>query len=176
MRPVSQGKSRLRGPRMVHKYTNYYVALFTIILVGILVTGALQFWPHQIEDEEFDYMVRSNEPLREITINKGSPMANKSDKSCTFHTCFDVYHCGYNDDSRISVYIYPVAKYVDQKGLPVTLGLSQEFSEILQTVADSVYYTSEPQRACLFLPSVDLLNQNSLRLGETAQILASLPR
>ncbi|ELU10993.1 hypothetical protein CAPTEDRAFT_157657 [Capitella teleta] len=174
MRSSGGSKSRLRGPRMVNRYQHYYVLLFSIILLGILVTGALQFWPHHIDEEEYDFMLRSNIPVREVVIPTDAPVAEKSDQSCTFHSCFDVYHCGYNDDSRISIYIYPVTKYLDESGVPLTLGFSQEFSELLQTVADSVYYTSEPDRACLFLPPLDLLNQNNLRLKESAQILTSL--
>ena len=174
MRPGSVGKSRLRGPRMAQKYRNYYVVLFSIILLGILVTGVLQFWPHHIDDEDFGFNLPSNEPLREVVIPKESPLPRKGEQGCTFHTCFDVYHCGYNDDSRISVYIYPPAKYVDENGVPITLPISREFSDIVKTVADSVYYTTDAEKACLFLPPIDLLNQNSIRLRETAQILASL--
>ena len=54
--------------------------------------------------------------------------------------------------------------------------MSAEFHEILQTIADSIYFTTDPEKACLYLPSIDLLNQNSLRLKGTAQALQSLPR
>ena len=52
----------------------------------------------------------------------------------------------------------------------------REFQEIVETVIDSEYYTNDPDKACLFLPNVDLLNQNNIRLDDTARILASLSR
>ena len=98
------------------------------------------------------------------------------DDRCLFHNCFDVYHCGYNDDNRLTVYIYPPTHFKDDHGNPINAPMSNEFHEVLQTVADSIYFTTNPEKACLFLPSIDLLNQYTLKLKETGQALASLPR
>jgi len=144
-------------------------------LVGILGTFLLLFWANTINSDD-DPTVRSLEYKQEITITNEHIMPKPTDNTCLFHTCFDVYHCGYNDDNRITVYIYQPTKYLDEDGVPITLSMSREFQEILQTVSDSIYYTSDPDRACLFLPSIDLLNQNNLRIRETGQVLASLPR
>lgn len=57
----------------------------------------------------------------QVVVSKKSPKAAAAVRDCLFHDCFDVYHCGYNDDNRISVHVYPAAKYVDEGGAPLTL-------------------------------------------------------
>lgn len=78
---------------------------------------------------------------------------------------------------HLQVYIYPLQKFVDELGVPISsTGLSREYNDLLSAISDSDFYTDDVTRACLFLPSIDVLNQNSLRVRETAQALAMLPR
>ncbi len=167
--------------RLVPRYKGIYCTLFTALLLGALATTLWQFWPHSVESEHDEDsqnapLIDSTSLHTDVIVRNDTPLPRKRDQSCFFHTCFDVYHCGYNDDNRISVYIYPITKYMDENGVPITLPMSREFSEIVQTVMDSIYYTTNPDRACLFLPTIDLLNQNNIRLEETSRVLASLPR
>lgn len=75
------------------------------------------------------------------------------------------------------VYIYPLQRFVDEVGVPISsTGLSREYNDLLSAISDSDFYTDDVTRACLFIPSVDVMNQNSLRIRETAQALAMLPR
>ncbi|XP_070534965.1 exostosin-2-like [Ptychodera flava] len=171
------GKKSLRGPRMKHKYQTYYIFLFTMILLGLIATGIFQFWPHSIESDQDSrrFMLRNVEQLSDVVIGTELSIPEKGDLTCRFHTCFDVYHCNYNI-GRIGVYIYPLRKYVDENSVAITNPLSKEFHEMLTAIAESPFHTEDPSRACLFVPSIDLLNQNSLRLHETAQVLAQLPK
>lgn len=66
-------------------------------------------------------------------------------------------------------------RYEDHNGIPTSVPISQQFREILETIYNSKYYVSDPKQACLFVPSLDLLNQNNIRLQETSQVLATLP-
>lgn len=78
---------------------------------------------------------------------------------------------------HLQVYIYPLQKFVDELGVPISsTGLSREYNDLLSAISDSDFYTDDVTRACLFVPSTDVLNQNSLRIRETAQALAMLPR
>ncbi|XP_067013455.2 exostosin-2 [Anabrus simplex] len=52
--------------------------------------------------------------------------------------------------------------------------MSREFYFILQSIIESKYYTPNPDEACIFVPSIDTLNQNRFRTLETSQALASL--
>lgn len=79
--------------------------------------------------------------------------------------------------SLLKVYIYPLQKFVDELGVPISsTGLSREYNDLLSAISDSDFYTDDVTRACLFIPSIDVLNQNSLRIRETAQALAMLAR
>lgn len=111
---------------------------------------------------------------KDVVLNDKARNASKTDTKCLFHTCLSVYDCGYNDRSKISVYIYPVRRWVDSKQVPITLPHSKEFRQVIEAIVDSEYYTSSPERACLFIPSVDMLNQNNIRLQESGQVLSSL--
>uniref|UniRef100_A0AAZ3P381 Exostosin-2 n=1 Tax=Oncorhynchus tshawytscha TaxID=74940 RepID=A0AAZ3P381_ONCTS len=178
----SSGKYSLRGPalipRMKTKHRIYYITLFSVVLLGLIATGMFQFWPHSIEstaDWSLDRRSMHDAPLIQLPVS--NPIPERGDLSCRMHTCFDVYRCGYNPKNRIKVYIYPLQRFVDEGGVPISsTGLSREYNDLLSTISDSEFYTDDVTRACLFVPSIDVLNQNSLRIRETAQALAMLPR
>lgn len=111
-----------------------------------------------------------------VVISPNSAQAEPRNINCTFHnfTCLEVYHCGYDDQTTISVYIYPIQQYYDENGNNITPPMSREFEEILRVIADSSYYTRDPETACLFIPSIDLLNQNLIKPDKVGQILAQL--
>jgi glucuronyl/N-acetylglucosaminyl transferase EXT2 len=161
------------------RYKLFYIILFCAILLGLIIVGFLQFWPRSSNQDLasiFRQTLENPALIKDVIIRKDSARTNFVQYDCTFHTCFDIYHCGYNDDNQITIYIYPLSRYEDENGVSVTLSLSKEFYEILETIADSGYHTNDPDQACLFIPSVDLLNQNNLRKEEIGQVLASLHR
>lgn len=174
-------KYNIRGPalipRMKTKHRIYYVALFSIVLLGLIATGMFQFWPHSIESSsDWNVEKRSVRDVPVVRLPADSPIPERGDLSCRMHTCFDVYRCGFNPKNKIKVYIYSLKKYVDDSGVPVSNTISREYNELLTAISDSDYYTDDINRACLFVPSIDVLNQNTLRIKETAQALAQLSR
>lgn len=167
---------KARGPKLRTKFHSFYLALFSIILAGIIVTGILQFWPHSIESEKQPrYRIQSYSSLPEVKVPDSSPLGSKSAEKCHYHDCFDVYRCG-SDVDRISVYIYPMKKYMDENGIPITGQISREFFELLTAISESPFYTPNPDQACLLLPSIDLLTQEMVRVKEMGQVLAQLHR
>lgn len=109
-----------------------------------------------------------------MVVPSSSSEAEVRDDTCTYYTCFDVYKCGHRG-ARITAYIYPIFKYVDERGNELVRQPSREFMELLEAIQQSEYYTSDPGKACLFIPSVDLLNQNSINSKAVSQILNALP-
>nr|KAF6324469.1 exostosin glycosyltransferase 2 [Myotis myotis] len=174
-------KYNIRGPalipRMKIKHRIYYITLFSVVLLGLIATGVFQFWPHSIESSN-DWSVekRSVRDVPVVRLPADSPIPERGDLSCRMHTCFDVYRCGFNPKNKIKVFIYSLKKYVDDSGVPVSNTISREYNELLTAISDSDYYTDDITRACLFVPSIDVLNQNTLRIKETAQALAQLSR
>ncbi|KAJ8674013.1 hypothetical protein QAD02_005275 [Eretmocerus hayati] len=97
-------------------------------------------------------------------INIPSSLANKKENpklvnpSCTFFTCFDIYRCGIKGN-QLAVYTYPLSRHksiVSSENNHVT----KEFHAILQAISASKYHTSNPEEACIFVPSVDMLQRD----------------
>lgn len=150
-----------------------------LVLSGMILAVIVIYnlWIHSNKENTvgLKYLFLRSENSKVVELTTSSPVASSRDTRCTYHTCFDIYHCGYNDKTRISVYIYPINQYVDEAGNAVTLPISKEFYDILEAIADSPFYTNDPEMACLLIPSIDVLNQNYVRLKEIGQVLASLP-
>ena len=169
------------------RYQTFYVVLFLIVLLSLLL-GFIQLvgfvWILSSRDDgrwEPGIQLGSlySGLIRTVVIPDSSPSARESRQNCTYHSCFDVYRCGFtafDGPPQISVYVYPPTRYVDETGAAQELPMSQEFKAVLQAIVDSGFHTSEASSACLLVPSVDLLNQNTVRLRVASQILASLHR
>ncbi|RWS27310.1 exostosin-2-like protein, partial [Leptotrombidium deliense] len=110
----------------------------------------------------------------EVVVDSDAPLALPSDDSCTHYNCFNVYRCS-ADQEVMKVYIYPVKRYVDENGVLISSPFTEEYWQLLETILDSEYYTDDPEKACLFIPSIDMLSQHYVRPKETSQILSSLP-
>jgi len=169
------------------RYRTFYVILFLVVLL-CLVLGLIQLvgvvWILSSGDDAYWESATQLRSLhsgltRTVVLPESSPAARESQHNCTYHSCFDVYRCGYTSfdgPPQISVYVYPPTRYVDEAGAAHELPMSHEFADILQAIVDSGFYTSDASAACLLVPSVDLLNQNTIRLHVASQILASLHR
>lgn len=159
-------------------FKKLYIALFATVLAAITLGVVVLVWPQESPPE---LVPDHKKPLKlprasPIQIHPNSPPSLPRQELCTFHTCLDVYFCGYNDYTRISVYVYPLHEFTDEAGAAILLPMSKEFYEIIEAVMESPFYTSDPTTACLFVPIVDVLNQNRVRLKETSQSLAALER
>ncbi|EDO39195.1 predicted protein, partial [Nematostella vectensis] len=94
---------------------------------------------------------------------------------CRMHSCFDIYRCRFNENSLISVYVYPYSTFLNEKGRTLNLKpISVHFDEMLTAIKESSYYTDDKDKACIIIPPLDILNQNGMDLKATAQALAAL--
>lgn len=108
--------------------------------------------------------------FRHERFDKDAELARKRNPNCSFYDCFDVYRCG-NHQNKVTIYVYPLTEFSEEKS---TTWISREFYKILKTLIDSPYYTSNPNEACIFVPSIDLLNQNLIDKNLVGKALASL--
>ncbi|XP_070506515.1 exostosin-1 [Chironomus tepperi] len=81
--------------------------------------------------------------------------SNVNFNECTMETCFDFTKC-YDD---FLVYVYP-SEPVNSLG--TTPQVSANYQKILTTIIESRYYTSDPEKACLFVLAIDTLDRDSL--------------
>ncbi|XP_070533963.1 exostosin-1-like [Ptychodera flava] len=70
-------------------------------------------------------------------------------RKCRMETCFDFSLC----KNEFKVYVYPT-----QDGEKV----SEAYQKILSSIRESRYYTSDPKKACIFVPSIDTLDRDHL--------------
>jgi glucuronyl/N-acetylglucosaminyl transferase EXT2 len=87
-------------------YTKFFICVLVLIVVALIIL----VWPQQaVQETEGDKFRTVSLPSGPpIEIRNNSPMALERDKMCIFHKCFNVYECGYNDQTKISVYVYPI--------------------------------------------------------------------
>ncbi|ODN05712.1 Exostosin-2 [Orchesella cincta] len=93
---------------------------------------------------------------------------------CSMFTCFDIHRCGAHNGT-LSVYIYPIYQWMVD-GQLVQQSLSQEFYQFLMSIKKSPYYVPNPNDACIFVPTIDLLNLNKLTVSseDVLAVLSSL--
>ncbi|XP_031562334.1 exostosin-2-like [Actinia tenebrosa] len=162
-------------PRMRLKTRTVF--LVAVLFAAFLVFVSSQIWTrYRSEDDGFstDRHHSGSKNVIRVLNNSASPL--KTDLKCRMFSCFDIYRCKFNENSLISVYVYPFNDYVDGKGNRIHMKpVSQQLYELLTAIKRSSYYTSDRKSACIVVPSIDLLNQNRMDLTSVQNMLLSLP-
>ncbi|XP_049955554.1 exostosin-2 [Schistocerca serialis cubense] len=159
-------------------FRQFFLSLFLFAVISVVFLLTVHFLPSTQEgtSQVYDRISLENlHSLPEVSLSSNSRISDARNPRCSYYDCFNVYRCGHKGINRILVYLYPVKKYVDSKGIPIGSQISREFYFILQAILESKYYTPNPAEACIFVPTIDTLNQNRFRTVETSQALASLP-
>lgn len=147
------------------------------LLVLLVWIGGLVLLYLQLQDgdsltleEEWEELMAT---AKELPVSIVSTSAKAKKPGCHFNSdCFDVYRCA-RANGKLKVYIYPPAIYVTQTGKTIAQ-FSMEFNSMLETVYSSDYYTPVPEDACIFIPSIDLLNSRNQDTKMVGRILAGL--
>ncbi|XP_020283941.1 exostosin-2 isoform X2 [Pseudomyrmex gracilis] len=166
-----------KSNKISYHYHNILVIcllLFTLFIVLISVYHIFKFGNTQKHSEHVLITLSNVNVLPTQTLPANSAAADVTNSSCTYFTCFNVYRCG-SQGNKLLVYVYPPKVYLDSMGRPITNQMTKEFYQILNTIVSSKFYTPNPYEACIFVPSIDTLNQNRLKLQEVSQALRSLP-
>ncbi|XP_055376073.1 exostosin-1 isoform X2 [Condylostylus longicornis] len=100
--------------------------------------------------------------------NKGSRTRLNKIKSCRMETCFDYTKCL----DQFLIYIYP-PEPINSFGLPP---VSQNYQKILTAIRESRYYTSNPEKACLFVLGIDTLDRDNLSEDYVRNVPSRLAR
>ena len=96
--------------------------------------------------------------------------------TCFFHTCFEINDCVYGVNDMIGVYVYPNFEFVhNQTQESYQPKFSDEYLQLLDAVKRSPYYQRDASKACVLIPSIDMLSQSNLDLMLTSALLNSLP-
>jgi len=166
-----------KANRVSYQYHNIFVIcllLFTLFIVLISVYHIFKFGNTQKHSEHIPITLNDINALPIQMLSADSNTADATNSSCTYFTCFNVYRCG-SQGNKLLVYVYPLKIYLDSMGRSITSQMTKEFYQILSAIISSKFYTPNPYEACIFVPSIDTLNQNRLRLQEVSQALRILP-
>lgn len=158
---------------MVIKDKTSSIKYFLVEKLGIswicvlLLLCLLYLFPRQILKQSD---VLDLNDFNHVRFDKDAELARKRNPNCSFYDCFDVYRCG-NHQNKVAIYVYPLTQYSEENS---STWISKEFYKILQTLVNSHYYTPNPNEACVFVPSIDLLNQNLIDKNLIGKALSSL--
>lgn len=103
-----------------------------------------------------------------ISVNNGGTI-----RPCRMETCFDYTKC-YEANRQLLVYVYP-ADAVSPMGSS-TPPTSLNYQKILSAITESRYYTTDPERACLFVLGIDTLDRDSLSEDYVRNVPSRLQR
>ncbi|KAK6023237.1 hypothetical protein OSTOST_11038, partial [Ostertagia ostertagi] len=92
-------------------------------------------------------------------------------RNCSLSTCLRSQRCML-DYQRVSVYIQPIIRIVDEDGNVLTPIPSKEFHAIRTLLLP--YSVPDPQRACVFFPGVDFLNLHRFPSIDVAHAVANM--
>ncbi|KZC05878.1 Exostosin-2 [Dufourea novaeangliae] len=164
-----------------NKFSYYYynvfmvcLLIFILFIVSIAAYHIFKFRSNQKHSVHNAIVHNDLNSLHIQMLNADSLMGDTTNFSCTYFGCFNVYRCG-SQGNKLLVYVYPPKIYVDASERPITNQMTKEFYQILSTIISSKFYTPNPYEACIFIPSIDTLNQNRLKLYEVSQALKALP-
>lgn len=111
-----------------------------------------------------------NQPI-EPNLNTPYYLSNNSNrkKLCRMETCFDYKRC-YDE---FLVYVYPPEPVNSLGSSPPT---SQNYQKIISAITESRYYTTDPEKACLFVLGIDTLDRDSLSEDYVRNVPSRLQR
>lgn len=90
-------------------------------------------------------------------------------KSCRMETCFDYTKCF----DQFLVYVYPLEPLNSLGAAPP---ISSNYQKILTAIRESRYYTSDPDKACLYVLGIDTLDRDSLSEDYVRNVPSRLQR
>lgn len=157
-------------------YTKYKNFFWILLILSIAIVLFLPFtnFTNDASRKFEKVQLRNLKNLDIVKLKSGVGVSEPRNPFCTYWSCFNIYRCGHTGHDRIAVYVYSPKKYVDSDGVSAT-ELSKEYLTLLGAVINSKYYTANPEEACIFIPFIDTLNQERMRINITSKALHSLP-
>ncbi|XP_014260737.1 exostosin-2 [Cimex lectularius] len=169
-----------KGFPSLTNYKRFFVVLFAVLVVSIIaiLIGLVNVFTrgfYSIDSSYESLNLNELDRIQEVMVPSDTVVSSGPFPKCSYYDCFNIYKCGHKGSSNILVYVYPLKKYINEKGAPIGSQMSKEFYTLLDTIVKSRYYTPNPEEACVFVVSIDTLNQNRFKTKETSQALALLP-
>ncbi len=91
---------------------------------------------------------------RNFQAHLGGPASRTDAHSCRMDLCFNFSRC----EGDFKVYLYPVPHAESDRTTP-------NFDKFVKSLQRSKYSTDDPEKACLFVPIIDVLDRDALSPG-----------
>ena len=162
----------LRGLPFRLKCRSGCILIIFIIVVIVLFSSDPWLWTPSVDDPSTP---RQRRTIRPVHWNETDQSLKTS---CYFHSCFEINHCILGgEEEKIRVYVHQPVEFVSSRSSQTyTPESSREYEELLSAIRASRYHESNMSRACMFVPSVDTLNQGNFEVKLTSVLLNSLPK
>lgn len=165
-----------------NNYKRFFIGFLAILLTFVLVI--LFYEPDYdgyYEQERRDHVSLSqvlNPPvslISNVNISNYQKIDNSYKKECNYWNCFNVYRCGRSHHGdHILIYVYPIRQYLNEENVPFNNIITKEFYQIIDAIIHSKYYTPDPHEACIFVPSIDVLNLKYVDTNNLSMVLQHL--
>lgn len=183
------------APSCIKLLTYCLTLLFFFLLFVFLFKNLQHHYPSSSVSFKYSHSIRStpvslhdqtNQPNSLSKFVKSATVSRslRWKSSCRFHSCFNISRCTLNTEDKILVYVYPQMHYkftvsLNQSAKQTIIYepyMSREYEEAINTVINSPYYVPAASEACVFLPSLDILNQRTVNTSLHSAILQTLPQ
>lgn len=154
-------------------YHRFFVGLLVFIVISLLFTILFNVFSGVSQRTDVFLPVNLDRTEEIVTVKRNAVTLEGRALNCTYWDCFDVYKCGRSGHDKITIYIYPLKDYQTENGNSISQ-FSREFFVILDTIKRSRYYTPNPELACILVPSIDTLNQNTFSSEHVSGALRGL--
>lgn len=154
-------------------YHRFFVGLLLFIVISLVFTIVFNVFSGSSQRTDVFVPVNLDRSVGIVRVNRDAIVSEGQASNCTYWDCFDVYKCGRGGHNKITIYIYPRKDYQTANGNSISQ-FSREFFVILDTIKHSRYYTPNPDEACLLVPSIDTLNQNTFSSEHVSRALRDL--
>jgi hypothetical protein len=140
--------SRLIVSRL--KNESFFIAKFVstiCLLYFILFFAYLNFF--------FEFDSNNSEKIQSVKF-KNSNLTNST--SINYNECFLQNDYCFNQcpsRSHLKVFIYSNSDKITAHIM------SKQFGEFIETITQSIYYEADPNKACIYIPLIDLFNSNN---------------
>ena len=151
---------------------------FLVVFLLIFFSGLTIFFKeflldlfHSKSPDNVDILLELEQAPDFYLDDVNSTIATQVDRSseCHFYNCFNIYRCVDHSgkQKKFHVHIPAPKRFISKLGelqsYQEVNPMTYEFVEILEAIAESEYYTSNPESACIFIPALDLLNEFELK-------------
>lgn len=140
----------------------------SMLALVVLLLSISTITPHYFTRRNIESFIGHGHYVASSVQGRLAPATDSAyrNQHCTMESCFDFTRC--RGPQGFKVYVYPIQDGAQRSVL---------FEEILSTIKASPYITSNPEHACLFVPSFDVLDRDKLSKDFVKNIpsLSTLP-